>query len=452
MPDPELRTVPGWLKAIFPWEQRSLVVNGRTMAYVEAGPADGRPVLLLSGNPTWGFLYRDFFEPLSAAGYRAIAPDWVGTGYSDHPRVDAALTFAHHVADLVSFIDQLGLDGFVVVGQDWGGPQGLAAAVQRLERLGALVLMSTWAFTGNVGRFHSSPRPWTTWHAPLIGQFFMKRLKVLSQHGPSAISRRGMTEDEGRAYHHVFDEPESDSVVLTWPRTIPMREGDRGWEDMTRLQSRLPDLADTPALLLWGTEDSVFGKSYADRLKELLPAAEGPHPVEAADHFMQDDRGPEIAARIVEFLDRRVGAASPGPAHVIHPGSPPRREGWRLELATGPGVDLSEYRADPLLVEQELDVRPEVARAVAAAAGITAGRRYWRSAHGHHYALELADLGKGHPSAATVYGLWSRWEPRPPEPQIDLDLLDFCLWVAELSPGIDPDDVRRVAARAGVGS
>lgn len=444
----DLQAKPGWLTEIFPWEQAAVEVNGRTMAYVDAGPRDGRPVLLLSGNPTWGFLYRDFFGPLTAAGYRAIAPDWIGAGYSDHPRVDSALTLAHHIADLVSLVDQLELNGFVIVGQDWGGPQGLGAAAQRLDRLGALVLMSTWAFTGNVGRFHSSPRPWTTWHAPLIGQFFMKRLKVLSQHGPSTISRRGMTEIEGRAYHHVFDEPDSDSVVLTWPRTIPMREGDRGWADMTLLQSKLPSFRDTPTLLLWGTEDSVFGKSYADRLKELLPNAEGPYAIDGADHFMQDDRGPEVAGRIVEFLDRRTGPAAPPAPDEAMPAARARDERWTMRLAGSPAEDLAAFRADPLLVEQELDVRPEVAQAIEAATGIRAGRRYWRSAHGHWYALELADRGQGRPSAATVFGLWPRWEPRPPEREIDLDLLDFCTWVAEISPGIDSDDVRRVASRA----
>jgi haloalkane dehalogenase len=297
---------PSWLAEMFPWQQRSLTVNGRQMAYIDEGDPAARPVLLLSGNPTWGFLYRDFVGPLTAAGYRAIAPDWVGTGYSDHPRVDAALTFAHHIADLVSLLDQLRLQGFVVVGQDWGGPQGVGAALQRVEKLGALVLMSTWLFNGYVGRFHASPRPWTTWHAPLMGPFFHRRHKVLSQHGPSAISKRGMTDDEARAYHHVFDEPDADHVVLTWPRTIPMRDGDRGWADMAAIERRLPELAGVPALLLYGTEDSVFNLPYAERLKALLPNAEGPHPVERADHFMQDDRGPEIAGRIVEFLDRTV--------------------------------------------------------------------------------------------------------------------------------------------------
>ena len=83
----------------------------------------------------------------------------------------------------------------MIVGQDWGGPQGVGAALQRIERLAALVLMNTWLFTGLISKFHASPKPWTTWHAPLIGQFFMKRHKVLSQHGPSATTARGMSDD-----------------------------------------------------------------------------------------------------------------------------------------------------------------------------------------------------------------------------------------------------------------
>ena len=88
--------------------------------------------------------------------------------------------------------------------------------------------------------------------------------------------------------------------------------------------------------------------------------------------------------------------------------------------------ELSRLRADPLLWEQELDVRPEVAEAVERAVGMRAGRVYWRSAHDHLYALELADLGRGRPSMAMVLGFWDRYEPRPPEHEIDPDLLALC--------------------------
>jgi pimeloyl-ACP methyl ester carboxylesterase len=177
-----------------------------------------------------------------------------------------------------------------------------------LERLGALVLMNTWLFTDWLSKFHKSPKPWTIWHAPLIGQFFMKRIKVLSQHGPSATSVRGMSELEARGYHHVFDEPDSDHVVLTWPRTIPLREGDRGWRDLENIQRRLPELAEIPTVLLWAPEDEVFPIETANRLKELLPHAEGPILFDRARHFLQDDRGPDLARASVEFLNRTVGS------------------------------------------------------------------------------------------------------------------------------------------------
>jgi hypothetical protein len=108
--------------------------------------------------------------------------------------------------------------------------------------------------------------------------------------------------------------------------------------------------------------------------------------------------------------------------------------------------ELNALRADPLLCEQELDVRPEVAESIERAVGMRAGRVYWRSEHGHLYALELGDLGRGRPSIATVYGFWRRYEPRPAETEIDADLFAFCLWVAEASEGLDPADVAKVKA------
>jgi haloalkane dehalogenase len=112
--------------------------------------------------------------------------------------------------------------------------------------------------------------------------------------------------------------------------------------------------------------------------------------------------------------------------------------------------ELSLLRADPLLWEQELDVRPDVAEAVERAVGKRAGKVYLRSRHDHLYALELADLGRGRPSMATVYGHWDRFEPRPPEHEIDADLLDFSVWVAQTTQSLNPADVLKVAQFAGI--
>ena len=299
---------PAWLEELFPFEQHSVMVNGRRMAYIDEGERTGRPVLLLHGNPAWAFLYRDFIEPLKAAGYRVIAPDCIGSGYSDKPRIDTAYSLAHHIADLVALIDHLDLKGIAIVGQDWGGPQSVGAALQRLDRVASITLMNTWLFTDYKGDFHTSATPWTTWHAPIIGQFFTKRLKVLSHRGPSATSQRGMSELEARGYHHIYDERDSETVTLTWPRSIPLTQGDRGWADMAMIQSRLGELAETPIQLVWAPEDPVFPIEYCQRLQELLPHAEEPVLFDRASHFLQDDRGPDIVTTIISFLDRVLGA------------------------------------------------------------------------------------------------------------------------------------------------
>jgi hypothetical protein len=115
-----------------------------------------------------------------------------------------------------------------------------------------------------------------------------------------------------------------------------------------------------------------------------------------------------------------------------------------MNFITPTNEELSRLRADPLLWEQELDVRPDVAQTIEQATGIRAGRVYWRSAHNHLYALELADLGRGYPSMAIVYGFWDRYEPRPPEDEIDADLLKLMLWVAEIVESLDAKDVEIV--------
>jgi hypothetical protein len=118
-----------------------------------------------------------------------------------------------------------------------------------------------------------------------------------------------------------------------------------------------------------------------------------------------------------------------------------------VTLVTPSAEDLAALRADPLLFEQELDVRPEVAESLERAVGKRAGRIYWRSDRGHLYALELGDFGRGRPSMAIVYGLWPRYEPRPADGQIDRDLIDFCMWVADVCDGLDPTHLSRVLAR-----
>ena len=116
-----------------------------------------------------------------------------------------------------------------------------------------------------------------------------------------------------------------------------------------------------------------------------------------------------------------------------------------MEFITPDPKEQEYLRPDPLLWEQELDDQPEIAESLEKVVNMRAGKVYWRSAHDYLYALELADLGRGRPSMATVYGHWDRWEPRPPEHEINNDLLDFLLWMAEFSEGVEAVTVEKLA-------
>jgi hypothetical protein len=114
-----------------------------------------------------------------------------------------------------------------------------------------------------------------------------------------------------------------------------------------------------------------------------------------------------------------------------------------VNFVTPTDAELAALRADPIIFEQELDVRPDVAQSLERALGFRAGRAYWKSAGGHLFAVELGDFGRGRPSMAIVYAFWPRYEPRPlSDEAIDDELAPFLIWVAEVSDGLDPADLQ----------
>ena len=127
----------------WPFVARYARVNGWRMHYVDED--NGDPVLLLHGNPTWGFLYRDVIGPLVRSGRRVIVPDMIGFGLSEKPAREQAHTLDGHIADLVSLVRQLDLTRVTVVCHAWGGPTGLSFAMSNPNRVRALAVMSTWA-------------------------------------------------------------------------------------------------------------------------------------------------------------------------------------------------------------------------------------------------------------------------------------------------------------------
>src|SRR5271168_4430092 len=297
--------IPGFREK-WPYLPRYARVNGWRMHYVDEG--EGDPVLLLHGNPTWGFLYRNVIGPLIQSRRRVVVPDMIGFGLSEKPTREWAHTLDGHAANLVSLVRQLGLTRVTVVCHDWGGPTGLSFAMSNADRVRALVVMSTWAWPSPPAEFHTRVFPWRMMHAPLVGPYLLGRHNVLARRGVylSVVDRDKFRCEAQSTYEAVL--PDAETRLLTWvlPRWIPLDDTARAQARFTWLEAELAE-SKLPALIIWGREDEVFdAATFTERFKRLLPHAEGPHMV-TGRHFLQEDSGAEIARLIAAFLDRLGG-------------------------------------------------------------------------------------------------------------------------------------------------
>ncbi len=300
--------LPAETRAQWPYPPRFARVNGWRMHYIDEGRGD--PVVLLHGNPTWGFLYRHMVRPLTAAGYRVIVPDMIGFGLSEKPTIEQAHSLDGHIANLTALMRALDLGRVTLVCHDWGGPTGLGFALANPARVRALAIMSTWAWPLPPAAFHTRIFPWRMMHAPLVGPYLLGRHNVLAERGVylSVVDRQKFRAEAQAAYTAVLPDPATRLLTWVWPRWIPLDEAARAVPRFRWLESQLA-ACKLPATIVWGREDDVFDHAtFATRFKVLLPHAEGPHLV-TGRHFLQEDLGPEIAAIIVDFL-QRIGQGS----------------------------------------------------------------------------------------------------------------------------------------------
>jgi len=297
--------LPDAVRAQWPHRPRFARVNGWRMHYVDEGAGD--PVVLLHGNPTWGFLYRDFVKPMTQAGYRVIIPDMIGFGLAEKPTREEAHSLDGHIANLTALMRHLDLERIALVCHDWGGPTGLGFALSNMARMHALVLMSTWAWPLPPAEFHTRMFPWRMMHAPLVGPYLLGRHNALAARGIylSVVDREKFRKDAQAAYTAVLPDPATRLLTWTWPRWIPLGNRAQAFARFAWLERELR-ACKLPALLVWGREDDVFdAATFCEKFKALLPHAEGPRLV-TGRHFLQEDSGQEIAGLIVEFLQRHA--------------------------------------------------------------------------------------------------------------------------------------------------
>ena len=282
----------------FPYEARFHTWEGLRLARVDEG--DGRPVLMLHGQPTWSFLFRKAVPSLVASGHRVIAPDLPGFGRSDKPTDVGWYSYTRHVAAIESLVEELDLRDVTVFLHDWGGPIGLRVATGRLaDRFSGFVAMNTMVLTGD----YDMGDPWRMFRDLVAARPDIEVGRLIR------MTARTRDRERRRAIVAGYDAPFPDVAykagVQAFPTLIPLRPEDPGASFGRDILAALRD-DDRPALLLWAEHDPLFPwDPWVQRLQDAFPRADAPLLLDGVSHFGFEDDAERIAHLVAEFTTSR---------------------------------------------------------------------------------------------------------------------------------------------------
>ncbi len=275
----------------YPFDPKYHEIDGLRIHYLDEG--EGDPVVLFHGEPTWSYLYRKMIPVLTEAGYRVIAPDYPGFGKSDKPTDPDFYTYDRHVSFMAKLVDALDLHDATSVGQDWGGPIGIRLAVEDPDRFTRLVILNTGLFSGHVPMSEGfmAWRSFAERTPDLPVGFIMSRAAVTDW--PESVLA---------GYEAPFPDQQYKVGAHRFPLIVPLDTESTGAAEMSVVRDALAEW-DRPAAVIFSTEDPVFLPAVGERFVKRIPGAAELVLIEGAGHFLQEDRGEEVAEHIVKFLE-----------------------------------------------------------------------------------------------------------------------------------------------------
>ncbi|MCO6437944.1 MAG: alpha/beta fold hydrolase [Phycisphaerae bacterium] len=289
-----MHELPDDVRALYPFPSRFLSIGEHRLHYVDEG--DGEPLVLLHGNPTWSFYWRELIGGLRDR-WRVIAPDHLGCGLSDKPQ-RYPYTLSTHIENVSKLIDHLGLREINLGVHDWGGAIGFGWAVRNVSRVKRMIVFNTAAFFG--------PCPWRIriCRMPLMGAIVVRGLNgfALPATWMACKNRVRMTSAVRRGYLLPYDSYANRVAVLEFVRDIPLRRDTPTGRRVAEIEAGLPQLADKPMLICWGGRDFCFHDGFLDEWRRRFPEAEV-HCFADAGHYVVEDAGERLLPLIRGFLD-----------------------------------------------------------------------------------------------------------------------------------------------------
>ena len=269
------------------------------MHYLDEGR--GSPLVMVHGNPTWSFYFRNLVLGLRDA-HRCIVPDHLGCGLSDKPGLaQYDFSLKSRIDDLEVLLESLNLsEKITLVLHDWGGMIGMSYAARHPDRIARIIAINTGAFPLP----KSKPFPWSLWlgrNTRLGAWLILKQNLFCRLAARWCVTRQPLPPEVREMYLKPYDSPEHRLAVLTFVQTLPLSPNDPGFDIVTQTAASLKQFQNTPTLLLWGLKDFVFDKHFLAEWQRYFPHAES-HTWADCGHYLLEDAGPECLERIQRFL------------------------------------------------------------------------------------------------------------------------------------------------------
>lgn len=293
--DPPMQSSADW-RALYPFESKWLQVDGYRYHYLDEGA--GVPLLMVHGNPTWSFYWRDLVLGLRDR-YRVIVPDHIGCGFSDKP-TRYPYTLQQHTQNLQRLVQHLDLQQTTLLAHDWGGAIGLGAAVATADRFARFVLFNTGAF----------PPPYFPWRirmcrTPLLGRLAVQGFNFFARAALTmAVEHHDrMTPPVRQGLLAPYDRWANRTAIYRFVKDIPASRRHPTYAVLAELEVRLHELSGRPMMFVWGMRDWCFRPECLERFLKIFPDAEV-HRLEDAGHYVVEDAHERIVPFVSDFLTR----------------------------------------------------------------------------------------------------------------------------------------------------
>ena len=289
MPTPQ---IPDSFRNEYPFHPNTLEIDGHSYSYLDEG--QGRPLLMVHGNPTWSFAWRRLVSHYSPS-YRCLAVDHLGMGLSDKPQ-DYSYTINQHISNLCRFIEEHDLQDITLIGHDWGGCIGMGAAGRLPDRFRNFVMMNTAAF-----RSQEMPFRIAVCRIPVLGAIGVRGFNLFAGAAVTLAVEKPMSQAVKSGYLFPYNSWANRIAVHRFVQEIPLHAGHPTYQTLVEVEENLAQFKDHPFLFPWGEKDWCFTTHFLDEWERRFPQATTVRMPDAG-HYIFEDAPEQLISAIDSFL------------------------------------------------------------------------------------------------------------------------------------------------------